>query len=138
MIAWYYLVTSRLLPFKYKKFWEDRIMNLPKNGRREWNKPTQNMLFNKVLGENEKCVFHFYLKTEGTFWPTDRNTHLKWRLSSEKYSYLLQGPAARAACELKSAVWDFLESYCFPGKEPFGAFCPFLLSEIQPWSLEVE
>ena len=28
------------------------------------------MLFNKVFGENEKCVFHFYLKTEGTFWPT--------------------------------------------------------------------
>ena len=26
------------------------------------------MLFNKVLGENEKCVFYFYLKTEGTFW----------------------------------------------------------------------
>ena len=28
------------------------------------------MLFNKVLGENEKRVFYFYLKTEGTFWPT--------------------------------------------------------------------
>ena len=26
-----------------------------------------NMLFNKVLGENEKCVFYLYLKTEGTF-----------------------------------------------------------------------
>ena len=24
-------------------------------------------LFNKVLGENEKCVFYFYLKTEGTY-----------------------------------------------------------------------
>ena len=29
-----------------------------------------NMLLNKVLGEIEKCVFYFYLKTEGTFWPT--------------------------------------------------------------------
>ena len=29
-----------------------------------------NRLFNKVLGENEKYVFYFYLKTEGTFWPT--------------------------------------------------------------------
>ena len=29
-----------------------------------------NMFFNKVLGENEKCVFYFYFKTEGTFWPT--------------------------------------------------------------------
>ena len=28
------------------------------------------MLFSKVRGENEKCVFYFYLKTEGTFWPT--------------------------------------------------------------------
>ena len=27
------------------------------------------MLFNKVLGENEKLSY-FYLKTEGTFWPT--------------------------------------------------------------------
>ena len=25
------------------------------------------MLFNKVLGENENCVSHFYLKTEGSF-----------------------------------------------------------------------
>ena len=25
-----------------------------------------NTLFNKVLGENEKCVFYFYLKTEVT------------------------------------------------------------------------
>ena len=29
-----------------------------------------NTLFNKVLGENEQCVFYFYIKTEGTFWPT--------------------------------------------------------------------
>ena len=29
-----------------------------------------NTLFNKVLSENEKCVFYFYLKTEGTFWRT--------------------------------------------------------------------
>ena len=28
------------------------------------------MLFNKVHGENEKCVLYFYLKTESTFWPT--------------------------------------------------------------------
>ena len=28
-----------------------------------------NMLFNKVLSENEKYIFYFYLKkTEGTFW----------------------------------------------------------------------
>ena len=26
-----------------------------------------NVLFNEVLGENEKCVFYFYLKTKGGF-----------------------------------------------------------------------
>ena len=30
------------------------------------------MLFNKFLGENEKCVFYFFLKNEGTFWPTQQ------------------------------------------------------------------
>ena len=29
-----------------------------------------NRLLNKVLGENEKCVFSLYFETEGTFWPT--------------------------------------------------------------------
>ena len=28
-----------------------------------------NALFNKVLGESEKCVFH--LKTKESFWPTE-------------------------------------------------------------------
>ena len=46
---------------KDKNFWEDRIMKLPK----KWQKVVVNTLFNKVLGENEKCVFYFYLKTEG-------------------------------------------------------------------------
>ena len=32
------------------------------------------MLFNKILGENEKCVFYFYLKAKGTFWPTQYYT----------------------------------------------------------------
>ena len=31
------------------------------------------MLFNKVLGESEKCVYYFYLKIKGTFWPTQYN-----------------------------------------------------------------
>ena len=29
-----------------------------------------NTLFNKVLGKSEKCAFYFYLKTEGTLYPT--------------------------------------------------------------------
>ena len=35
-------------------------MKLRENGRRQWNKKV-NMLFNKVLGENEKGVFYFSL-----------------------------------------------------------------------------
>ena len=27
-------------------------------------------VFNTFLDENEKCIFHVYLKTKGTFWPT--------------------------------------------------------------------
>ena len=30
-----------------------------------------NMLFNKVLGENEKCVFYFYLKPTALFGPSN-------------------------------------------------------------------
>ena len=44
---------------KDKRFWEDGIMKLPE----KWQKVVGqrvNMLFNKVLGENEKCVFYFY------------------------------------------------------------------------------
>lgn len=34
----------------------------------KWNK-VANMLFDKILSENEKYSFYFYLKkTEGTFW----------------------------------------------------------------------
>ena len=29
-----------------------------------------NTFFKKDLGENEKCVFYFYLKIKQTFWPT--------------------------------------------------------------------
>ena len=31
---------------------------------------TQNIQLNKVIGENEKCVFYFMEKTHKTFWPT--------------------------------------------------------------------
>ena len=37
----------------------------------QWNK-TVDTLFNKVLGKSEKCVFYFYLKTEGTLYPTQQ------------------------------------------------------------------
>ena len=31
---------------------------------------TQNIQINKVIGENEKCVFYFMEKTKQTFWST--------------------------------------------------------------------
>ena len=31
---------------------------------------TQSNQINEVIGENEKCVFHFMEKTKQTFWPT--------------------------------------------------------------------
>ena len=42
-------------------------MKLPENWQR--NKMIY-ASFNKVLGENEKFVFYFYLKPERTFWPS--------------------------------------------------------------------
>ena len=52
---------------KKEKFWEDGIIKLPE----KWQKVVeQNGDTLKVLGENEKCAFNFYFKTEGRFWPT--------------------------------------------------------------------
>ena len=31
---------------------------------------TQNIQINKVIGENEKCVFYFMEKTKQNFWTT--------------------------------------------------------------------
>ena len=31
---------------------------------------TQHIQINKVIGENEKCVFYFMEKTKWTYWPT--------------------------------------------------------------------
>ena len=45
--------------------WEERIMKLPE----KWQKAVEQN-FNKVPGENEKFVFYFHFKTEGTFGPT--------------------------------------------------------------------
>ena len=43
-------------------------MNLLEKWQKVGNKRVKT-LFNKVIGENDKCVFYFYLKNEGTFWP---------------------------------------------------------------------
>ena len=34
------------------------------------NQHTKNIRINKVIGENEKCVFYFMEKTKQTCWPT--------------------------------------------------------------------
>ena len=39
----------------------EKLWSCLKNGRRQWNKRV-NTLFNKVLGEKEKCVCYIYLK----------------------------------------------------------------------------
>ena len=49
---------------KDKKFWEDGIMKLPEKMARGRGTKWLNMLFNKVLCENEKHFIYFYLKTE--------------------------------------------------------------------------
>ena len=46
---------------KIKNFGKMELVSCLKNSRRQWNE-TANTLFNKVLGENENCVFYFYFK----------------------------------------------------------------------------
>ena len=53
-----------------------------------------NTLFSKVLGENEKCVFYFYLKIKGTFWPAQ---------SLEEGGVEQTGPASAAATRRTAA-----------------------------------
>ena len=48
-----------------------------------------NTLFDKVVGENEKCVFYFYLKTEGTFWRTQYITEKSTFRQIKKISFHL-------------------------------------------------
>ena len=55
---------EQFLALKDKKFWEDGITKLPE----KWQKVVEQnceYVVNKVLGENEKCVFYFYLNPKG-------------------------------------------------------------------------
>ena len=54
---------------RVKKFWRHTIMKLPEKWQKLGEKMV-NALFNKVLGESEKWIIYFYLKTEGTLYPT--------------------------------------------------------------------
>ena len=48
----------------------DQIEMLIENKQCWVSRHTQNTKINKVIGENEKCVFYFTENTEHTFWPT--------------------------------------------------------------------
>ena len=56
-----------------------------------------NTLFNKVLGEKDKCVFYFYLKTEGTFWPTQYMDN-QWKIIPGRGNSKCKGPEAGGMC----------------------------------------
>ena len=45
-------------------------MKLPEKWQKVVEQNGEYVKFSKVLSENEKRVFYFYLKTKGTFWPT--------------------------------------------------------------------
>ena len=46
-------------------------------------------VLSKVLDENEICVFYLYLKTEGTFWPTQYCARLVLLLKLQKDSWFV-------------------------------------------------
>ena len=50
-----------------------------------------NMLFKKVLDENEKCILYFYLKLKAIFWPAN-NQRLKYCCSVAKLCPTLCDP----------------------------------------------
>ena len=54
---------------------------------------TQNIQINKVIGENEKCVFYFMEKTIQTFWPTQYLSYLSIFCLSRRtqpYSFIVK------------------------------------------------
>ena len=66
-------------------------MKLPE----KWQKVVEQKgeyIVNKVLGENEKCVFYSWLKTKGTFWPT------QYILFHILFHYGLSQEIGRASC----------------------------------------
>ena len=62
-----------------------------------------NMLFNKVVGENEKYVLYFYLKTKRTFWATQYISN-----------FLLMCGAVFPPCCLTSLLLVLVKAMVFP------------------------
>ena len=58
---------EQLFAQRDKSFGRVELLICLKNGSSSRNK-MMNIFFNKVLGENEKCVIYFCLKIKGTFW----------------------------------------------------------------------
>ena len=60
------------------------------------------MLFSKALGEKENCVFHFYLTTKRTFWPTQQ---FHWSISVQQLSHVrLFVTPWTAACQASLSI----------------------------------
>lgn len=56
------------------------------------------MMFNKHLGKNEKYVFHFYLTTEGAFWPTQYLVTCSHHVSEFRYKFFLLNHYVSGQC----------------------------------------
>ena len=75
-----------------------------------------NMLFNKIIVENDKCVFYFYLKTGGTLRPTQyffvRGVSESWTWISNWTTIVL----CPLTCELKRhAICSWCSVSCLQG-----------------------
>lgn len=55
-------------------------------------------MFNKHLGKNEKYVFHFYLTTEGAFWPTQYLVTSSHHVSEFRYKFFLLNHYVSGQC----------------------------------------
>ena len=90
-------------------------------------------LFSKVLGENEKRVFYFHLKLEGTFWaPKYTHTHTKgFRIHSHPATHTLGFPGGSAG---KESACNAGELVSIPGlrRSPGkGKGCPLQYSGLE-------
>ena len=85
------------------------------------NDTIHNIQINKIIGENEKCVFYFTEKTKQTFWPTHyvlihrlltvyRMKSLPWQGSQGPLQF---GPKLRVQLyDPQSVPWPHLTPVC--------------------------
>ena len=63
-----------------------------------------NILVNKILGENEKSAFYFYLKMKGTFWPTQYLSG--WRRNNHELKKIITKVQDRWKYYRRELCWD--------------------------------